>query len=49
MSDKGFVSCLHKEEQDVYETKNEAAEFYRVNRIPEQTEKALNELFLYLP
>ncbi|XP_040906267.1 enolase 4 [Toxotes jaculatrix] len=49
MSYQGFINCLSKEEQDFYEIKNAAAEFYRVNRVPEAIETALNELFLHKP
>ncbi|GAA6221188.1 enolase 4 [Lates japonicus] len=49
MSYQGFFSRLSKEEQDFYETKHAAAEFYRVNRVPEEIERALNELFLQKP
>ncbi|CAB1448465.1 unnamed protein product [Pleuronectes platessa] len=49
MSYPRFISRLCKQEQDVYETKVAAAEFYRLNRIPEQIERALNELFLHKP
>ncbi|XP_062257457.1 enolase 4 [Platichthys flesus] len=49
MSYPRFLSRLCKQEQDVYETKVAAAEFYRLNRIPEQIERALNELFLHKP
>ncbi|XP_039996034.1 enolase 4 [Xiphias gladius] len=49
MSYQGFISRLSKEEQDISESKNAAAEFYRVNRVPEEIERALNELFLHKP
>lgn len=49
MSYQRFFSRLSKEEQDFYETKYAAAEFYRVNRVPEEMERALNELFLQKP
>ena len=49
MSYPRFTSRLCKQEQDAYETKVAAAEFYRLNRVPEQIERALNELFLHKP
>ncbi|XP_034464981.1 enolase 4 isoform X2 [Hippoglossus hippoglossus] len=49
MSYPRFISRLCKHEQDAYETKVAAAEFYRLNRVPEQIERALNELFLHKP
>uniref|UniRef100_A0A3B4Y3T4 Enolase 4 n=1 Tax=Seriola lalandi dorsalis TaxID=1841481 RepID=A0A3B4Y3T4_SERLL len=48
MSYQAVTSRVSEEEQDFYEIKN-AAEFYRVNRVPEQIEGALNELFLHKP
>uniref|UniRef100_A0A3B4VI37 Enolase 4 n=1 Tax=Seriola dumerili TaxID=41447 RepID=A0A3B4VI37_SERDU len=48
MSYQAVTSRVSEEEQDLYEIKN-AAEFYRVNRVPEQIEGALNELFLHKP
>lgn len=49
MSYKGCINRVSKEEQDLYDIKNAAAEFYRVNRVPQEMEKALNELFLHKP
>uniref|UniRef100_A0A671UPC5 Enolase 4 n=1 Tax=Sparus aurata TaxID=8175 RepID=A0A671UPC5_SPAAU len=49
MSYQGFISRLSKEEQDFYDIKNAAAEFYKVQRIPQEMERALNELFLHKP
>ncbi|XP_030581119.1 enolase 4 isoform X3 [Archocentrus centrarchus] len=49
MSYQAFNSRLSKEERDFYEMKNAAAEFYRVNRVPQDIERALNELFLHQP
>ncbi|XP_067465400.1 enolase 4 isoform X1 [Thunnus thynnus] len=49
MSYQGFISRLSQEEHDFYEIKNAAAEFYRVNRVPEEIERALNELFFHKP
>ncbi|XP_076022171.1 enolase 4 [Genypterus blacodes] len=48
MSYKGFIH--HKKgEQDFYELKNKAAEFYRGSSVPEELERALNVLFLQQP
>ncbi|XP_060942850.1 enolase 4 [Limanda limanda] len=52
LTNKGESSCnsrLCKQEQDAYDTKVAAAEFYRINRVPEHIERALNELFLHQP
>ncbi|XP_044070135.1 enolase 4 isoform X2 [Siniperca chuatsi] len=49
MSYQGFIGRLSKEDQDFYDIKNAAAEFYRVNRIPQEIERALNELFFHKP
>ncbi|XP_008305031.1 enolase 4 [Stegastes partitus] len=46
MSHQGSVSRQSKEELDLYEMKNAAAEFYRLNRVPQEIERALNELLL---
>ncbi|KAF0027640.1 hypothetical protein F2P81_020381 [Scophthalmus maximus] len=40
---------LEYQERDTYETKVAAADFYRANRVPEEIERALNELFLRKP
>lgn len=47
MSYRGALSRVPDEERELYEIKNAAAEFYRVNRVPEQIEGALNELYLH--
>ncbi|KAK9542002.1 hypothetical protein VZT92_002006 [Zoarces viviparus] len=49
MSYQGFMSRVPKEEQDLYDMKTAAAEFYRVNRVPQLIERALNELFSHRP
>ncbi|XP_035858749.1 enolase 4 isoform X2 [Sander lucioperca] len=49
MSYQGFMSRVSTEAQDLYDIKNEAAEFYRVNGVPEEIERALNELFFNKP
>lgn len=49
MSYERFTSRVSQEEHDFYQIKNAAAEFYRVNRIPEELERVLNELFLHKP
>lgn len=49
MSYRGFIGRVSKEEQDFSHIKNAAAEFYRVNRVPQEIERALNELFLHKP
>ncbi|XP_028279371.1 enolase 4 [Parambassis ranga] len=49
MSYQGFLSRLSKEEQDLYELKTAAAEFYRANKVLEDVERALSELFLRQP
>ncbi|XP_070834148.1 enolase 4 isoform X2 [Chaetodon trifascialis] len=49
MSYQGFNSRLSKEEQDFYDIKNAAAEFYRIKRVPQEMERALNELFFNKP
>ncbi|XP_028459788.1 enolase 4 isoform X3 [Perca flavescens] len=49
MSYRGFMSRVSTEAKDFYDLKNEAAEFYRVNRVPEEIERALNELFFHKP
>lgn len=47
MSYRGVSSRVSEEERELYELKNAAAEYYRVNRVPEQIEGALNELYLH--
>ncbi|KAM9345085.1 enolase 4 [Symphorus nematophorus] len=49
MSYQGFVRRLSKEEQDLLDMRQAAAEFYRVNRVPQQLEGALNQLLLHQP
>ncbi|XP_022050025.2 enolase 4 isoform X1 [Acanthochromis polyacanthus] len=49
MSSQGSVSRQSKEEQDLYEMKKAAAEFYRVNRVPQEIERALGQLLLLQP
>ncbi|KAM9847481.1 enolase 4 [Aulostomus maculatus] len=44
-----FINRLSKEDQVFHETKTAAAEFYRVNRVPEEIERALSELFFHKP
>ncbi|XP_077437474.1 enolase 4 isoform X2 [Vanacampus margaritifer] len=44
-----FVNSVSEEDQEFYEIKNAAAEFYRANRVPEELEKALGELFFHNP
>ncbi|XP_077351933.1 enolase 4 isoform X2 [Festucalex cinctus] len=44
-----FVNNVSEEDQEFYEIKNAAAEFYRANRVPEELEKALGELFFHNP
>ncbi|XP_059179895.1 enolase 4 isoform X5 [Centropristis striata] len=44
MSYRGFMS-----RQDFYDIKNAAAEFYRLNGVPREIERALNELFTDKP
>ncbi|XP_061646142.1 enolase 4 isoform X3 [Phyllopteryx taeniolatus] len=43
------VSCLSEEDQEFDEIKNAAAAFYRANRVPEELERALGELFFQNP
>ncbi|XP_071370895.1 enolase 4 [Centroberyx affinis] len=52
MSYKGLLRCdsrLSKEEHDFYELKNKAAEFYQGNRVPQEIERALSDLFFHKP
>ncbi|KAM6922540.1 enolase 4 [Lycodopsis pacificus] len=49
MSYQGFMSRVPKEEQDLYDMKTAAAEFCRVNGVPQLIERALNELFFHRP
>lgn len=52
MSSSGFIrgrSYVSKEEEELLEKRHAAAEFYRLHRIPEELERALNELFVRKP
>ncbi|KAK7142493.1 hypothetical protein R3I94_011991 [Phoxinus phoxinus] len=51
MSYKGFVSHsrVSKEDQDFYDLKNKAAEYYRSNGVPQKIESVLNEMFWQKP
>ncbi|XP_071337637.1 enolase 4 isoform X2 [Trachinotus anak] len=49
MAYQGVISRLSEEERDFYEIKNAAAEFCRVNSVPREIERALNDLFLHKP
>ncbi|XP_038593730.1 enolase 4-like isoform X2 [Micropterus salmoides] len=49
MAYEGFTGRLSKEKQDLHDIKNSAAEFFRVNRIPQEIERALNELYFHKP
>ncbi|XP_051579531.1 enolase 4-like isoform X2 [Myxocyprinus asiaticus] len=52
MSYKGFLSCHSresKEDQEFYDLKNKAAEYYRSNGVPQRIEDALNEMFFQKP
>lgn len=51
MSYKGFVSHsrVSKEDQEFYDLKNKAAEYYRSNGVPQKIESVLNEMFWQKP
>ncbi|XP_047459437.1 enolase 4 isoform X2 [Mugil cephalus] len=49
MSYQGLTNRLTKEEQDFYDIKNAAAEFYRVNKVTQEIERALNDVFFHRP
>lgn len=52
MSYKGFLGChskVSKEDQEFYDLKNKAAEYYRSNGVPEKIEGVLNEMFFQKP
>ncbi|KAF4084372.1 hypothetical protein AMELA_G00127880 [Ameiurus melas] len=52
MSFKGFVSCnsrISQEDEEFYELKNRAAEFYRSNGVPRKLETVLMEMFCAKP
>ncbi|KAK5853520.1 hypothetical protein PBY51_014665 [Eleginops maclovinus] len=40
---------VSEEEQDLHHMKSAAAEFYRLNRVPQELERALNQLFAHRP
>ncbi|KAM9808711.1 enolase 4 [Syngnathus typhle] len=44
-----FVKSLSEQDQEFHQIKDAAAEFYRANRVPEELEKALGELFFQNP
>ncbi|ROJ78932.1 Enolase 4 [Anabarilius grahami] len=51
MSYKGFVSHskVSKQDQEFYDLKNKAAEYYRSNGVPQKIESVLNEMFWQKP
>nr|XP_005158751.1 enolase 4 isoform X1 [Danio rerio] len=51
MSYKGFPSHskVSKEDQEFYDLKNKAAEYYRSNGVPQKIESVLNEMFWQKP
>jgi len=51
MSYKGFASHsrVSKEDQEFYDLKNKAAEYYRSNGVPQKIESVLNEMFWQKP
>ncbi|XP_060790780.1 enolase 4 isoform X2 [Neoarius graeffei] len=52
MSFKGFVSCnsrISREDKEFYDLKSRAAEFYRVNGVPQKLESVLSALFFEKP
>lgn len=52
MSYKVFLGChskVSKEDQEFYELKNKAAEYYRSNGVPEKIEDVLNEMIVHKP
>ncbi|KAE8280209.1 Enolase 4 [Larimichthys crocea] len=49
MSYQGFPKRPCTEEQDFCAIKKAAAELFRVNRVPQEVERALNELFFHKP
>ncbi|TRY60478.1 hypothetical protein DNTS_028911 [Danionella cerebrum] len=51
MSYKGFLSQskVSKEEQEFYDLKNKAAEYFRSNGVPQKIEGVLNEMFWQKP
>ena len=44
-----MANRLSEEEQDLHHMKSAAAEFYRLNRVPQELERALNQLFIHRP
>uniref|UniRef100_A0A8C4ZM11 Enolase 4 n=1 Tax=Gadus morhua TaxID=8049 RepID=A0A8C4ZM11_GADMO len=51
-SNKGYPRCdvkVSEEERDFYEMKNRACEFYTRNKVPQQIENVLNEMFFAKP
>uniref|UniRef100_A0A8C7L0F5 Enolase 4 n=1 Tax=Oncorhynchus kisutch TaxID=8019 RepID=A0A8C7L0F5_ONCKI len=52
MSYKGFINCnsrVSKEEQEFYDLKIKAAEYYRANGVPQKMEGVLNDMFFDKP
>lgn len=52
MSYKVYLGChskVSKEDQEFYELKNKAAEYYRSNGVPEKIEDVLNEMIVHKP
>uniref|UniRef100_A0A8C8DAR3 Enolase 4 n=1 Tax=Oncorhynchus tshawytscha TaxID=74940 RepID=A0A8C8DAR3_ONCTS len=52
MSYKGFINCnsrVSKEEQEFYDLKMKAAEYYRANGVPQKLEGVLNDMFFDKP
>ncbi len=51
MSYKPFLSHskVSKEDQEFYDLKNKAAEYYRSNGVPQKIENVLNEMFWQKP
>ena len=51
-SNKGYPRCdvkVSEEERDFYEMKKRACEFYTRNKVPQQIENVLNEMFFAKP
>ncbi|KAJ4948163.1 hypothetical protein JOQ06_019703 [Pogonophryne albipinna] len=44
-----MANRLSEEEQDLHHMKSAAAEFYRLKRVPQELERALNQLFIHRP
>ena len=49
MSYQRFIGRLSTEERASQKMKKAAAEFYHVHRVPQEIERALNELFVLQP